>query len=96
MTDSKTTITSYIELLRLLEAKRNETVNYGTLYCKRKHKSKLKIARKSHYKKKENTEVFLENLVNKLEEYRIILDKNNLKSVNLYFQDESRFGLITK
>ncbi|MBF6654528.1 transposase [Flavobacterium columnare] len=39
---------------------------------------------------------FLKNLVNKLEECRIILNKNNFKSVNLYFQDESRFGLITK
>ncbi|WP_127823597.1 hypothetical protein [Flavobacterium columnare] len=39
---------------------------------------------------------FLKNLENKFEECRIILNKNNFESVNLYFQDESRFGLITK
>lgn len=39
---------------------------------------------------------FLKNLENKLNEFRIILNKNNFESVNLYFQDESRFGLITK
>jgi hypothetical protein len=39
---------------------------------------------------------FLKNLEIKLKEFRIILDKNNFESVNLYFQDESRFGLITK
>ncbi|MBF6657606.1 helix-turn-helix domain-containing protein [Flavobacterium columnare] len=60
LTDPKTTITSYIELLKLLEAELNETVNYGALYahCRRKHQSKLKIARKSHYKKDENAEAF--------------------------------------
>jgi hypothetical protein len=39
---------------------------------------------------------FLKNLEIRLKEFRIILDKNNFDSVNLYFQDESRFGLITK
>ena len=39
---------------------------------------------------------FLKNLEIRLDEFRIILDKNNIDSVNLYFQDESRFGLITK
>ena len=39
---------------------------------------------------------FLKNLEIRLDEFRIILDKNNFDSVNLYFQDESRFGLITK
>jgi hypothetical protein len=39
---------------------------------------------------------FLKNLETRFEEFRIILDKNNFESVNLYFQDESRFGLITK
>ena len=60
LTDSKTTITSYVELLELLKEELNESVNYGTLYahCRRKHKAKLKVARKSHYKKDENAEAF--------------------------------------
>ena len=60
LSDSITTITSYVELLELLREELNESVNYGALYahCKRKHKSKLKVARKSHYKKDENAEVF--------------------------------------
>ena len=39
---------------------------------------------------------FLKNLENKLNEIKISLNKDKIKSVNLYFQDESRFGLITK
>jgi transposase len=60
LTDSKTTITSYVELLELLKEELNESVNYGALYahCRRKHKAKLKVARKSHYKKDENAEAF--------------------------------------
>ena len=51
--DSTTTITSYIELKLLIEKELGEIVPYFTLYahCRRKHKSKLKVARKSHYKK---------------------------------------------
>lgn len=51
--DSNTTVTSYIELQALIEQELGEQVNYGALYahCRRKHKSKLKVSRKSHYKK---------------------------------------------
>lgn len=51
--DPSTTITSYIELQALIEQELGEQVNYGALYthCRRKHKSKLKVSRKSHYKK---------------------------------------------
>ena len=60
LTDSKTTITSYVKLLEILKEELNESVNYGALYahCRRKHKAKLKVARKSHYKKDENAEAF--------------------------------------
>ena len=53
VTDSKTSITSYVELLCLLEEQTGEDIAYGALYshCRRKHKTKLKVARKSHYKK---------------------------------------------
>ena len=60
VTDSKTTITSYVELKLLLEEELKEEINYNALYshCRRKFKSKLKVARKSHYKKDENAEAF--------------------------------------
>ena len=53
LTNPQTTITSYVELQGLIEAQLCETIDYGTLYahCRRKHKSKLKVSRKSHYKK---------------------------------------------
>jgi hypothetical protein len=38
---------------------------------------------------------FLKNLPNALELIRIGLNKDKYSSVNLYFQDESRFGLMT-
>lgn len=51
--DPNTSITSYVELKLTLEEELGEFIEYGALYthCKRKHKSKLKVARKSHYKK---------------------------------------------
>lgn len=39
---------------------------------------------------------FLKNLEIRLENIRLNLNKDNITTVNLYFQDESRFGLITK
>lgn len=53
LTNPQTTITSYVELQGLIEAHLCETIDYGTLYahCRRKYKSKLKVSRKSHYKK---------------------------------------------
>lgn len=63
LTDSETTITSYVELQALLEEQTGEKIIYGTLYshCRRKYKSKLKVARKSHYKKDPNAEAFFKN-----------------------------------
>ena len=60
VTDPTTTITSYVELKLLLEEELKEEIQYGALYshCKRKLKSKLKVSRKSHYKKEENAEAF--------------------------------------
>ena len=53
LSDSHTTITSYIELQAHIAEDLSEDINYGALYahCRRKHKSKLKVSRKSHYKK---------------------------------------------
>jgi transposase len=39
---------------------------------------------------------FLKNFEISLKQIRFNLNKDKIKSVNLYFQDESRFGLITK
>jgi len=63
VTDSKTTITSYVELKLLLEEQTNEHIAYGALYshCRRKFKTKLKVARKSHYKKDPDAEAFFKN-----------------------------------
>lgn len=53
LNNPQTTITSYVELQQLIENTFGETVNYKTLngYCNRVFKSKLKVSRKSHYKK---------------------------------------------
>lgn len=53
LNNNETTITSYVELLAILEAKYKVILPYTTLYshCRRRHKSVLKVARKSHYKK---------------------------------------------
>lgn len=63
ITNPKTTITSYVELRLLLEEQTNEKVAYGALYshCRRKFKSKLKVARKSHYKKDPEAELLFKN-----------------------------------
>ena len=63
VTDTKTTITSYVELLLLLEEQTGERIAYGALYshCRRKFKTKLKVARKSHYKKDPKAEAFFKN-----------------------------------
>lgn len=60
MNDASITITSYVELKLLLEEELKEKIDYGALYshCRRKFQSKLKVARKSHYKKDENAEAF--------------------------------------
>lgn len=54
LNDSYNTITSYVELVSILE-KTQEDLTYASVYqhCRRKHKSKLKVARKSHHKKDE-------------------------------------------
>ena len=59
ITDSTTTITSYIEL----EEQTEEKIAYRALYlhCRWKFETKLKVARKSHYKKDPNGEVFFKN-----------------------------------
>ncbi|WP_062060121.1 helix-turn-helix domain-containing protein [Aquimarina longa] len=56
--DQHTTITSYVELQAMLAQELNQQVTYAALYahCRRKHKTKLKVSRKSHYKKDDKAE----------------------------------------
>jgi transposase len=58
ITNIETTITSYVELQLIIEEELGETIPYGALYshCRRKYKSRLKVARKSHHKKDEKAE----------------------------------------
>ncbi len=58
-------------------------------------KCKLKTPTKSHYKKNEQTIDVFKKLPDWLHSNRINLDKDKHESVNLYYQDESRFGLMT-
>ncbi len=53
LSDPQTTITSYVELQQLILDNCGEEINYKTLYgyCTRHFNSKLKVSRKSHYKK---------------------------------------------
>jgi len=55
LSNEQTTITSYVELQQLIYDTFDEEINYKTLhgYCNRVFKSKLKVSRKSHYKKDE-------------------------------------------
>lgn len=66
--DSQTTITSYVELKEILQEETGETIAYGALYahCRRKYKSKLKVARKSHHKNDPNAEAFFKKPVRKI------------------------------
>ena len=52
--DPESTIVSYVELVSILK-QTQENITYASVYqhCRRKHKSKLKVARKSHHKKDE-------------------------------------------
>jgi hypothetical protein len=65
-------------------------------HCRRNYKTKLKVARKSHHNKDEKAEELFKNLEISLKQIKLNLNKNKKTSVNLFFQDESRFGLITK
>ncbi|GAA3627062.1 helix-turn-helix domain-containing protein [Flavivirga jejuensis] len=53
LSDSSTTITSYVELLEWIESHFDLVLNYKTLYshCRTHHNSVLKVARKTHHKK---------------------------------------------
>lgn len=57
LSDSHSTITSYVELQAWVAMHCQQEVGYHVIYnyCRSKLKSRLKVARKSHYKKDEET-----------------------------------------
>jgi transposase len=64
LSNPKSAVSSYVELSHLLWQQHKIQVKYMTLYgyCKRNFGSKLKVARKSHYKKDEQAvEAFKKN-----------------------------------
>ena len=65
-------------------------------FCRQKLNSRLKTARKSHHKKDQQAVEAFKKLPYLIEGFRNSLDKNKYGSINLYFQDESCFGLMTK
>ena len=72
-------------------------INYHTLrYHLIKHsEAKLKTPRKSHVKKDDRViDAFLK-LPDVFNQLRGSLDKNKYITINLYFQDESRCGLMS-
>ncbi|MDY7396751.1 helix-turn-helix domain-containing protein [Aureibaculum sp. 2210JD6-5] len=98
LSDSSTSITSYVELLEWIENHFGLVLNYKTLYshCRAHYNSVLKVARKSHHKKDDKAVEAFKKLPDRLLEVRTILNKDKYDSMNLYFQDESRFRLMTK
>ena len=68
LNNPQTTITSYTELQRLIQENFNEVIPYSTLngYCKRVFNSKLKVSRKSHYKKNKQAETVAKEVSNQV------------------------------
>jgi transposase len=87
----------YVELLSWVEEEFKKSIKYNTLlkYATRHFGSKVKVARKSHVKKDDEAVItFKKTLVNSAKKSSSYKEK--YKTINLYFQDESRFGLFTK
>ncbi|MBP6431715.1 MAG: hypothetical protein KA319_08110 [Ferruginibacter sp.] len=69
-------------------------MNYHAVnkYVKRKFGARLKVSRKNHVLKSPADEAVFKNLFQNLEHIKEKYDKIDCVSINLYFQDESRFG----
>jgi transposase len=95
----KNGIVGYVELQRWVKEQFEKHVKYITLlkFVQHNFNTKIKVARKSHVKKDvQAVEDFKKSFGQKcLEAIESKQDKDFL-SVNLYFEDESRFGLFTR
>lgn len=88
---------SFIEIQQWLQTEFGIEMQYHAVnkYVKRKFGARLKVSRKSHVQKSPLTKRFLKNLFEKLEHIKIKYKASGCTTANLYFQDESRFGLLT-
>ena len=99
LANPSTTMTSYVELLAWVYLNHQSNISYQVFYnhWRKHHNSVLIVSRKSHHKKdKEAIKEFQEELPDKLLKIKNEIDEVKFDSFNLYFQDESRFGLMTK
>ncbi len=96
----ETTISSYVELKSFRDKEFSTDVHYGTLsdFCRRRFGSKLKVSRKSHINKdkKKVAEFKEKGLPEAMNKAKKEYEKGNYDCVDLLFQDESRFALITR
>ena len=95
--DPKNGLQGYKELHRWVTKHIKTGVKENSLmvYCRQKFGTKIKVVRKSHVKKDEEAvETFKKNFSCHLA--KDLKSKPQYKNFNIYFQDESRFGLFTK
>lgn len=96
--DPENGLQGYVELKEWLEKEVERTFNYNTLlyYCIRHFKSSVKVARKSHVKKDENAMEDLKKNFGKISQNIAFNAVGDFDSVNLFYEDEARFGLFTR
>jgi transposase len=97
LNDSKEHVRGFTELQALIEKEFDCKIKYVTLwsYVKRNFGAKIKVARKSHILKDEKAVDLFKKNFGKICR-KIIKRKKHYQKVNLYCQDESRFGLFTR
>jgi|GEM_PF-107763 len=96
--DPKNGLAGYIELKQWIEQEFKKDVKYNTVlkYARHHFGSGVKVARKSHVKKDgAAVAAFKKNFTKEITD-RALAAPICYTSINLYFQDESRFGLHTK
>jgi len=96
--DPKNGLRGYVELNKWIKKEFGKDVIYRTVvnYCVTNFGSSVKTARKSHVEKEEaKGDAFKKNFGQLCQEV-VATKGRKFNSVNLYFQDESRFGLMTK
>ena len=88
----------YVELKDWIEKETGKTLNYNTLlyYCIRNFKSSVKLALKSHLKKRRRSGNFFLKYFGRIFQEIALNALGDFDSVNLYSQDKSRFGLVTR
>jgi transposase len=98
LTNSENGVQGYKELQRLMSKQFSKDFAYTALvgYCKKQFGSKIKVARPSHVKKDEKAVSDLKKKIGDQLETIIEDAGEQYSQAIIYFEDESRFGLITK